>query len=233
MCSFPMAGTSSRFSRAARDLMRKGAIGRIRHVTAQMATPVGDLMTGSDLAGTEHEMFRPDPRDLGQSEDRRLWLGAARAHAGRPVLRDRPRSARTCSPSSAAPTSARISTTPRCCASTMARPAQFRARRPRRQARRSRSTSACSATKACCCSMSNANASAFAAWTATISTSPITAGEGAYTCIEPVNRFVDLCLGKPVENCADASIGLRSVEVVEAMLRSAKSGRVEPAGRPR
>jgi hypothetical protein len=60
----------------------------------------------------------------------------------------------------------------------------------------------------------------------------IPAGEGAYACVEPVHRFVDLCLGRQVENCADASIGQRSVEVVEAMLRSAKSGRIEPAGNP-
>jgi predicted dehydrogenase len=59
----------------------------------------------------------------------------------------------------------------------------------------------------------------------------IAAGDGAYACIEPVNRFLDLCLGKNVENCGDASVGLRSVEVVDAMLRSAKSGRVESAGR--
>ena len=58
----------------------------------------------------------------------------------------------------------------------------------------------------------------------------IPAGDGAYACVEPVHRFVDLCLGKNVENCGDASVGARSVEVVEAMLRSAKSGRVEPAG---
>ena len=60
----------------------------------------------------------------------------------------------------------------------------------------------------------------------------IAAGEGAYTCVEPVNRFVDLCLGKEVENCGNASVGLRSVEVVDAMLRSAKSGRVEKTGDP-
>jgi predicted dehydrogenase len=59
---------------------------------------------------------------------------------------------------------------------------------------------------------------------------PIAPGEGAYACVEPVNRFVDLCLGKRVENCADASAGLRSVEVVDAMLRSTQSGRVEAAG---
>ena len=58
----------------------------------------------------------------------------------------------------------------------------------------------------------------------------IPAGDGDYACVEPVHRFVDLCLGKNVENCGDASVGVRSVEVVEAMLRSAKSGRVEPAG---
>ena len=58
----------------------------------------------------------------------------------------------------------------------------------------------------------------------------IPAGDLAYACVEPVNRFVDLCFGKDVENCADATVGLRSVEVVEAMLRSAKSGRVEATG---
>jgi hypothetical protein len=58
----------------------------------------------------------------------------------------------------------------------------------------------------------------------------IPAGDLAYTCVEPFNRFVDLCFGKDVENCADATVGLRSVEVVEAMLRSAKSGRVERTG---
>jgi hypothetical protein len=52
-------------------------------------------------------------------------------------------------------------------------------------------------------------------------------GEGAYICVEPVHRFVDLCLGREVENCADATIGLRSVEVVDAVLRSGRSGRVE------
>ena len=60
----------------------------------------------------------------------------------------------------------------------------------------------------------------------------IPAGDGAYACVEPVNRFVDLCLGRQAENCADASVGQRSVEVVEAMLRSAKSGRIEPAVNP-
>ena len=50
------------FFAQAQRLVRAGRVGRIRHVSAQMATPVGDLMTGSDLAGTEQAMFRPDPR---------------------------------------------------------------------------------------------------------------------------------------------------------------------------
>src|SRR5271154_6062919 len=45
----------------ARELVSGGRIGRIRHVSAQMASPVGDLMTGSILAGTEREMFQPHP----------------------------------------------------------------------------------------------------------------------------------------------------------------------------
>lgn len=55
-------------------------------------------------------------------------------------------------------------------------------------------------------------------------------GEGAtaYSTREPIDRFVDLCLGRPVVNDADGSVGLRAVEVLDAMYRSAASGRLEP-----
>lgn len=52
-------------------------------------------------------------------------------------------------------------------------------------------------------------------------------GAGAYTCTTPVEAFVDLCLGKPIENCGNATIGLRSVQVVEAMLASDQSRTME------
>jgi len=51
-------------------------------------------------------------------------------------------------------------------------------------------------------------------------------GEGAmaYSTEEPINRFVDLCLGRKIVNDGDASVGLRSVEVLDAMYRSANAG---------
>jgi predicted dehydrogenase len=217
---------------AARELMRKGRIGRVRHVSAQMATPVGDLMTGSDLAGTEHEMFRPDPRTWANPETGGYGWGQlvhmlgglfyvtdlvpqdVFAFVGRSDLgADLYDAAVVRFDNGATGAISGSATTP------PGSPFQVDIRifgddgmllldveRERVSLRR----------------MDGDNLDV-----------PVTAGEGAYTCIEPVNRFVDLCLGKPVENCADASIGLRSVEVVEAMLRSAKSGRVEWAGRPR
>jgi len=47
-------------------------------------------------------------------------------------------------------------------------------------------------------------------------------GSGAYRCEAPVHAFVDLCLGRKVENCGNGLMGLRSVQLVEAMLESAQ-----------
>ncbi len=52
-------------------------------------------------------------------------------------------------------------------------------------------------------------------------------GEGTYSCVEPVNRFVDLILGKEVENSSPAELGARVVQLLEAAYRSALSGKVE------
>src|SRR5262245_47696911 len=56
---------------------------------------------------------------------------------------------------------------------------------------------------------------------------PTRPGEGFYECVEPVERFVDLCLGRPAENDAPGEVGLRAVEVLDAAYRSARSGRLE------
>ncbi len=50
---------------------------------------------------------------------------------------------------------------------------------------------------------------------------------GAYEQIEPITRLVDLCRGKDVVNPADGTIGLRATAVLDAMYRSAGSGRME------
>jgi len=57
----------------------------------------------------------------------------------------------------------------------------------------------------------------------------VAAGVGVYSCVRPVNFFVDLCLARSGPNPASGLIGCRSTEVLDAMYRSAKSGRLESA----
>jgi predicted dehydrogenase len=57
---------------------------------------------------------------------------------------------------------------------------------------------------------------------------PIDPGDGAYSCDGPPNRFVDLILGRDVPNNSSGEIGARSVELLDAAYRSARSGRAEP-----
>ncbi len=52
-------------------------------------------------------------------------------------------------------------------------------------------------------------------------------GDGAYTCDEPLRVLVDLCLGRPTSNGAPGLVGQRAIEVLDAMYRSAASGRME------
>jgi len=55
----------------------------------------------------------------------------------------------------------------------------------------------------------------------------VTPGEGAYTCDGPPNRFIDLILGKSERNDSPGEVAARSVELLDAAYRSAQSGRVE------
>jgi len=213
----------------ARELVSGGRIGRIRHVSAQMASPVGDLMTGSILAGTEREMFQPDPETWANPKTGgygwgqlvhllgglfyvtdlvpkdvfafvgRSELGADLYDAA--VLRFAGDATATLSGSATAPTGSPFQVDIRVFGDDGM--LLLDVERERLSLRR--------------CDGGDLDVA-------------IPAGDLAYACVEPVNRFVDLCLGKDVENCADASVGLRSVEVVDAMLRSAKSGRVETTG---
>ena len=217
------------FFAEARAVVNAGRIGRIRHVSAQMASPVGDLMTGSDLAGTEHEMFRPEPETWANPKTGgygwgqlvhmlgglfymtdltpkdvfafvgRSELGADLYNAA--VVRFTDEATAALSGAATVPAGSPFQVDIRVFGD--AGMLLLDVERERLNLRRLDGDDQDVA---------------------------IPAGEGAYACAEPVHRFVDLCLGRQVENCADATIGLRSVEVVEAMLRSAKSGQVEPAG---
>jgi hypothetical protein len=52
-------------------------------------------------------------------------------------------------------------------------------------------------------------------------------GDGAYLAIEPVDRLVDICLGRAARNEAPGTVGMHAVEVLDAMYRSIASGQVE------
>ena len=52
-------------------------------------------------------------------------------------------------------------------------------------------------------------------------------GDGAYSCEEPLQVLVDLCLGRPTVNGAPGLVGQRAIEILDAMYRSAASGRME------
>ncbi|MBI2942298.1 MAG: Gfo/Idh/MocA family oxidoreductase [Chloroflexi bacterium] len=55
-------------------------------------------------------------------------------------------------------------------------------------------------------------------------TMPLHSGDGAYTCVTPPNRFVDLIRGLSDRNNSSGEIAARSVELLDAAYRSAVSG---------
>ena len=57
---------------------------------------------------------------------------------------------------------------------------------------------------------------------------PLKPGDGAYQCDAPLRVLVDLCLGREPLNPASGIVGQRAVEVLDALYRSAESGRMEP-----
>jgi predicted dehydrogenase len=52
-------------------------------------------------------------------------------------------------------------------------------------------------------------------------------GSGGYSCDKPIELLIDLCLGRAAENRSPGVVGMRAVEVLDAMYRSAASGRME------
>ncbi|MBI3667847.1 MAG: Gfo/Idh/MocA family oxidoreductase [Acidobacteria bacterium] len=55
----------------------------------------------------------------------------------------------------------------------------------------------------------------------------MTAKPGEYACVEPLRAFVSLLRGEQVENRSPASLGVRTIEVLDAAFRSVRSGQAE------
>ena len=56
---------------------------------------------------------------------------------------------------------------------------------------------------------------------------PLSKDDGRYDCVGPIEALVDLALGRDVENCSPLELGARTVEILDAVYRSARSGKPE------
>jgi len=211
---------------AARRLIAEGRIGTIRHVSAVMASPIGELMSGHAMPGTESALFRPNPETWANPQAGGYgWGQLVHLLGGLFYLTDlAPETAFAFTGTSelgadlfnaVALRFAGGATAALSGAATVpdGRPFQVDLRLYGSEGmllldvERER------------CVVQRLDGSEISV--------PMAPGDGAYVCVEPVNRFVDLCLGAPVENAGPPLVGARAVEVVEAMLRSARSGAAE------
>jgi predicted dehydrogenase len=220
-------------TRAARRLVQEGAIGEIRHVVVQMASELRDLFSGQPLAGTETAVFRP-PASTWADPSRAGGYGWGQlCHALGLLFRIAdlaPQSVFALMGASSTGADLYDALSVRFAngatgafsgSGTVSRGCGFQVDlrlfgddgmllydlevgRERLDVRREGRGD-------------DPPAAAF----------PMRPGDGVYACVEPVERFVDLCLGRPVENDAPGEVGRRAVEVLDAAYRSALSGRLE------
>jgi predicted dehydrogenase len=226
-------------TREARRLVQSGAIGRIEHLTLQMASPLRDLFNGQPLAGTETADFQPaastwadpsrsggygwgqlchalgllfrvtDGADLVPAQVFALMAESSTGVDMYDALSIRFASGATgaISGSGTVPKSRGFQVDLRLFGSEGMLLLDLEEGRERLEVRgREQATDA-----------------AVSADTVF----EMRAGEGAYECVEPVERFVDICLDRPTENDAPGEVGLRTAEVLDAGYRSARSGRLE------
>ena len=215
------------FTEQARALVAGGAIGRVEHVVLTMATPLADLFAGEPMAETEGALFRPPPS---------TWADPARAggygwgqlvHALGLLFRvadlapEQVFAMTGQSPAGvdyydaavlrlAGGATAAVSgaaTVPKHCGFQL----ELRlfgsegmllldTERTRLEVRRR---------------------------DAADTVLPLAAADAAYECEGPLRALVDACHGRMVCNSAPGIVGQRAVEVLDALYRSARSGRME------
>ncbi|MCX7889337.1 MAG: Gfo/Idh/MocA family oxidoreductase [Rhodobacteraceae bacterium] len=215
------------FSRRAMALMAEGAVGEVRHVVCQMASPTRDLFAGEGLAETQGHMFRPpvstwaDPAQAGGYG----WGQLSHALGLMFALVDLP-PAEVMAFQGASPAGvdwydaailrfANGATGVLSGSSTVPKQAGYQldirifgtegmllvdVERERMELRRDDGAD---------------------------EVMDVPRGAGAYDCAEPVARLVELCRGTARMNEAPGLVGMRAVEVLDALYRSARSGRAE------
>jgi predicted dehydrogenase len=215
------------FTRKAVDLVQAGHLGEIRHVSCQMASPTGDLFGGDGLIETTSHMFQPerstwaDPANAGGYgwgqlshalglmfavsglSPAQVFAMGGKSKAGvdyYDALTVRMTNGATAAISGAA-------TVPKHCGYQVdvrifgtEGMLLIDVERERMELRRNDRDDV------------------------VLDLKP---GDGAYLAIEPVDRLVDICLGREKRNEAPGTVGMHAVEVLDAMYRSMASGRVE------
>ena len=215
------------YFKKAHQLVASGRIGRIRHLSAQMATPIEDLVSGGELQGTEKEMFRPE---------RATWAHPGAGGYGWGQLVHmlgglfyvtglEPDSVFALLGKSRIDTdihNALAMTFAGGATGSLSGSASVPPGSPFQVDIRLFGTEG----------MLLLDVERERLWLRRLDGEDeemaIEPGAGAYTCTTPVEAFVDLCLGQEIENCGNAAIGLRSVQVVEAMLKSGETGTMVP-----
>lgn len=207
----------------AREWLVAGRIGTLRHISAQMATPIEDLMSGGGLAEAKGELFQPNAATWAQVETGGYgWGQLVHLLGGLTYLTDLDPdtvyarlglsgigtdlfNALTLTLHGGA--TAAISGS---ASLPVGSPFQIDIR--------------LFGTEGVLLLDTERERLVLRRMDGTVEDHPIHTGAGAYACVTPVERFVDICLGRPVENAGHALTGLRTVQIVEAMHRSNKAG---------
>ncbi len=211
----------------AAEIVAEGRIGKVRHIVCQMASALGDLFAGQPMIETTDHLFRPpastwaDPRQAGgygwgQMSHSLAWIyrvaevvpESVFAMAGKsPTGVDYYDAAVVRMANGATMALSGAATVPKHCGFQMDirifgsdGMLLFDVERERLALRR------------------NDGADLVV---------PIAPGEGGYDGATPVRRFIEICAGLSSNNAADGENGARVVETLEALYRSAATGRAE------
>lgn len=218
------------FAAAARDLVAAGRLGAVRHVSGRMASPIGDLMAGGAMPGTEALMFRPDPAMWSDPRTGGYGYGQLIHLLGllfliAPELRAATVAAVTgCSErggdlyDALALRFACGATGALSGAATLPQGAPFELDLDVYGSEGVLSVSVFPARVV------------LRRQDGTVEALDLDAAAGAYACVAPVRRFVDLVAGEAAVNPAGPEIGAKAVEVVAAMHGAARSGRTVTIG---
>lgn len=213
------------FMSTARRWIAEGAIGTIQHVAARMASPIGELMSGQDLPGTETETFRPDPAMWADPQTGGYGWGQLVHLLGAlfwlaPELGPRVVRGMTRRPGGGADLYNAVAVT---CGDgatlAISGAATLPPGSPFDLALDFYGTEGALSLQV---APTRVELRRHDGAHRTLDLAP---DAGLYECTEPVRRFIDLCCGKTVENAGPLSCAVPGVAVIEAMHASSRAGR--------